>query len=253
MIALVEFMEQLYQLPTFYIIVGTFVFLIITIGAGWIGHGWLGLMITGMILFFTYTFSQELDQVNGAYYLNMFTEIIGALIVALFFGFHTRDFRTPFVIIFSVVTILTLIPLTNSHGFEQEFWLNLSTELVGSLIIFFLLSELIDGERGLGLSRRGKIRRTVRLYRIQREAELEVEIQEQKQRVDEMLAQKAESTFKRYEKMLSETDTVIHLRGSSHADIERKISSLNVQRIKGRRFNKGKDGVECIVIAILAN
>lgn len=126
------------------IVFGTFIFLTITILAGWAQQNWIGLVAVAFMTLVGLGFAQEMHDINGAFFLNMATEIIGAVIVAGILVIYSPELRNVFVVIFVLLTVITLMPIYFTRGFEQSFWVNISTELLGSLVIFFLVREAME-------------------------------------------------------------------------------------------------------------
>ncbi|MCA9912435.1 MAG: hypothetical protein KC496_03770 [Anaerolineae bacterium] len=87
-----------------------------------------------------YYFSQQLDDVNGSFFLNLSTELLGAVITYVVLGSWITSLRWTFPVVF-ILILLTTLPIEFSDSAQQPVFLNLSSEVIGAFLIAILINK----------------------------------------------------------------------------------------------------------------
>lgn len=245
------FVETLQNMPTLLLSVGTFVILVLTLSASRFNDvtmrfAYLFALATAMIIF-----ARELNDINGEYFLNVGTELLGALLVIIVLSDLTAS-RQLLLPVIMLVIMLTTIPVgLVSDPVDQSFVANLSTELVGAFVIFVLLQRrdwLWNNQRERRESR--KILRAKQLHRMKTRKVAEIRVREKA-----LLERAIAADLKQWHFGDEACDCGMRITAWTMDELKQKVRWLKkrveIIHISNPTRDEETDAVECYVLVVL--
>lgn len=166
--SLAELLRAVAEIPHLLMIVGTTAIIAITIAVSGQRSLLLRLVYLCLLAGCVYLLARQLPDLNGDFFLNISTELIGAMAVLMILGNQVARHRWLILVIVILIIGLT-IPVGLLDEDSQAIGLNLSAELVGAFIIFILLQHrewlwnirdsAHEREKAAHRQRRAKLRR----------------------------------------------------------------------------------------------
>ncbi|MCB9452098.1 MAG: hypothetical protein H6672_11710 [Anaerolineaceae bacterium] len=133
-----DLINSLQHTSTLLLIVGVVVALALTTAVSSLRSGLIRLLFFFGLASVTYYFSQQLDDVNGSFFLNISTELLGAVLTYIVLGSWVTSMRWTFPVIF-VLILLSTFPIEFADPTQQPVFLNLSSELIGAFLLTILI------------------------------------------------------------------------------------------------------------------
>lgn len=208
---------DLQNMTSLVLIVGSIAIMGMSIAVSGIGSGILRfafLIATMSALFALYN---EFQDINGDFFLNLATEILGTMIIIILLNDFIVQNRSTFPIV-AVVVILMTLPIEAANETVQPILLNISTEVLGAFLVLILL------QRRDWLWNKSHKKREYRIERAREKYKAKIETLKKEEK--DALLNEVRNQLAQWKNQQDQCDIGMLLAGTSELDIKRKLRQL---------------------------
>lgn len=229
--------------PTGLLVISSIVIMSLTLAASARGSLAIRMGYLFAVTFVALNFARIFDDLNSDYFLNLGTEILGALLVLIVLSEFVLQKILFFPVVFTFIIVLNLL-ITTADADLQPFLLNLTTELLGAFILVVLL------QRRDWLWNSSKRKRATRLKRAEKIKQRE--IAQRKHAATQAIMADVKEQLESYKKTQASWDVGIIVAGKSDAEVKAKLRQLqNIMKIVAVEREGDDSQVQCSVIGVM--
>lgn len=135
-----EILQSIQSMTTMPLIVGAIVILAVSVAASALKSSFLRMGVFFLMSVGALRLASTASGINGEFFLNVGTELVGAMLVYILLADWIPNQRWLFPVV-ALLVVLSTLPIESAGDDMQPIILNLSTELLGALVIFVLLQR----------------------------------------------------------------------------------------------------------------
>ena len=210
--------SNLQEYTTLLLIIGTVTIMSLTIAVSGIGS-----LLWRMLFLFGITCAVlslyiELDDINGDFFLNLGTELLGTMIILIILNDTIVQTRMAFPLV-ALLVIFSTIPIESSNETMQPLLLNISAEILGAFLIMVLLQRRDWLWNNRRKKRQDRIQRTRKRY--------QQKVEKLKQSEKQTLLNEVQQHLSEWRQAQDSWDIGMMIAGKNEADIKRKLKQLH--------------------------
>jgi DNA segregation ATPase FtsK/SpoIIIE-like protein len=194
--------------------------------------------------------SNVLDALNGDFFLNVGVELLGAVLTFILLGDWVTRQVWLFPVIF-LITVLSTLTVELSPAPLQSFFLNVSAQLVGTLLIIILVKKRSWFWSGRS-KRPGK---QMEQMRIRMMAQKDLYLEQWKTAELKKIHEEIEQEMRDWRAKTDHWNTAIKVAGTNKRDVQNKLKYLSntLDNIEILKVDEGDDVVQCYVVGTIVS
>jgi len=244
---LTAILQNLQHTPSLLMIIGTIATLSVATAVSGSRSSLIRMMFYFGLAAVMFYLSNTLTAENSEFFLNVGVELLGAVLTFIILGDWVTSQAWLFPVIF-ILTVLSTLTVELSPAPLKSFFLNMTAQLVGSLLILILVKK-----RNWFWGRGSRRSRRLEAAQSQMSARKELRIEQWKASERQKLQQEIEQEMKAWKAKSENWNTAIKIGGTDKRDMQDKLRQLRkvLTNAEILKVDEGDGVVQCYVVGTL--